>query len=88
MSWGDSFFLFSLLDLPDPDQQLPHRDQPKYSCFKGEENHSLFLLIFFCLKPSILAVFDILYKGEVCLAPLQLRRKPVFSFKINISRVF
>jgi hypothetical protein len=33
------FFIFCF-DLPDPDHQLPFRDQPKYACLKGAENLS------------------------------------------------
>jgi hypothetical protein len=60
------------LDLPDPDHQLPLRDQPKYARFKGAKNYSISSTdsIFLPETSTILAVFDILYKGEVGLALL------------------
>jgi hypothetical protein len=59
------------LDLPDPDHQPPLRDEPKYAGFKGAENHSISSIdSSFCLKPPLFWQFvDILYRGEVGLAP-------------------
>jgi hypothetical protein len=62
--------------LSDPNYQLRPKDQPKYARFKGAENHSVSIdHIFLAKTSSILSVFDILYTGEVGLAPLHARTR-------------
>jgi hypothetical protein len=46
-------FIF-ILDLPDPNYQLPLRDKPIYVHFKGAENHSVSSIdSMFCLIPPL-----------------------------------
>jgi hypothetical protein len=60
--------------------QLPLRDQPKYARFKGAENHSI-SSIDLTKTSSILAVLDILYRGEVGLAPLDTCEILLFCYR-------